>query len=94
MTAGEELIEQDVDPAAVGLILETLAALVLDDVALVVELLDVGDVEQRRQAIGFEPEERLEVAGRDGREVVRAVVVGRAVDAALLKVGAEPSRRR
>ena len=47
------------------------------------------NVDERRQAVALEPEELFEVAGGDGGEVVRAVVVGGAVDAPLLEVGAQ-----
>ena len=89
MAVREELVGQELEPAAVRLVLEALTALVLDHVALVVELRLVDAVEQRREAVGLEPEQRLEVARRHGREVVGAVVVGGAVDAALLEVRAE-----
>ncbi len=80
--------EEQREPAAVGLVLEALPALVLHDVALVVELFLRRRVEQRRQAVRFEPQEVLEVGRGHGREVVGAVVAGRAVDAALSQVGA------
>ena len=88
MTGREHRFERERIPAAVRLILQSLTPLVLDDVALVIELLDVGRVEQRREAIGLEPQDVLEIAGRHGREVVRAIAAGRAVDAAFLQVGA------
>ena len=88
MAGRREVGHQQLVGAAVGRIVEALAALVLDDVALVVQLLLVGLVEQRRQAVGLDPQQRLEVGRRHGREVVGAVAVGGAVDAALADVGA------
>ena len=84
MSERVELVRQELGPEPVGLVLEALPAFVLDHVALVVELRLVDAVEQGRQAVGLEPKELLEVARRDGREVVGAVVVGGAVDAPLL----------
>ena len=88
MSGRREVGHQQLVGAAVGRVLEVLAPLVLDHVALVVELLLVGLVEQRRQTIGLDPQQRLEVGRRHGREVVGAVAAGGAVDAALAEVGA------
>ena len=88
MAGRREVRHQQLVGAAVGRVVDALAALVLDDVALVVQLLLVGLVEQRRQAVGLDPQQRLEVGRRHGREVVGAVAAGGAVDAALTDVRA------
>ena len=49
------------------------ALLVLDDLALVVEVLLAQSVEQGRHPVGFEPERQVELVGRQRLEVVRAV---------------------
>jgi hypothetical protein len=83
-----EVLHEELEPAAVGLIFEPLPALVLDHVALVVELLFGQRVGERGEAVGLDPEEVFEVARGHGGEVVGAILVGRAVDAALEEVRA------
>ena len=55
------------------------ALLVLDDLALVVEVLLAQGVEQGRHPVGLEPEGQFELVRRQRLEVVRAVEPGRAV---------------
>ena len=55
------------------------ALLVLDDLALVVEVLLAQRVEQRRHPVGLEPEGEVELVGRQRLEVVRPVEPRRAV---------------
>ena len=82
----EEVLRDELEPAPVGRVLEALAPLVLDDVPLVVELLLGEGVGQGREPVRFEPEDELEAGRRDGDEVVRPIVVGRAVDATLQQI--------
>ena len=70
---------QDLERAAVRLVVDTLPAFVLHDVALCNELCRVELVEQEPHAVGFNPEDALEIVGRDGLIVVRAVVARGAV---------------
>ena len=65
--------------AAVGAVLVRLAALVLDDLELLLQLLGGDHVGQRGQAIGLQPEERLQQVARPDLVVVRPVVAGGAV---------------
>ena len=65
--------------AAVGAVLVRLAALVLDHLELLLQLLRGDHVGQRRQAIGLQPEERLQQVARPDLVVVRPVVAGGAV---------------
>ena len=65
--------------AAVGAVLVRLPPLVLHDLALLLELLVGDDVGERGQAIGLEPEERLQQIARPDLVVVRPVVAGGAV---------------
>ena len=88
MIAGEDVLEEQGKPAAVGLVFQALAAFVLDDVALVVQLFLGEGVSKRRDPVGLEPQEQLEVCRRRGHEVIRAVVVGGPVDAAFAEVRA------
>ena len=69
MAGREEVLhEHQHEPAAVGRVLQSLAPLVLDDVALVVELFLGECVGERRQAVGLEPEQRISrFARRHGR---------------------------
>ena len=66
---------------SVRLVLDALAALVADDVLLVRERGLIDLLEQIAHAIRLEPQRQLELVGRDRLEVVRAVVVRRAVHA-------------
>ncbi len=85
---GEDVLPDELVPAAVGGVLEPLAALVPHDLALLVEL-GLGErLAERREPVRLEPEEVLEVGRRDRREVVRPVEVRRPVDAPLAEVGA------
>jgi hypothetical protein len=63
-----------------------LTALVLHHVALVIELFQRQGIRQRRQAVGFQPENLFQIAGGHGRKVVCAVLARRAVDAAFKEV--------
>ena len=63
----------------VGDVLVALPPLVLDDLALGVELLLVERRGQERQPLGLEVEGPLEVLGRDGLEVDRHVLGGEGV---------------
>ena len=72
---------------AVRLVVHALAALVLHDVALGVELREVERVEQEPHAVGFEPQRRLEVVRRHDLEIRGAVVRRRAVVAAADALG-------
>jgi hypothetical protein len=67
------------------LIVDTLAPLVLDDVALGVQLSEVERIEEKPHAIGFEPQGGLEIVRRDrlvvgGPVIIRGAVV-RSADA-------------
>ncbi len=74
----ELLVERAVRPVVVAL-----ALLVLDHLALVVEVLLVERVEQRRHPVRLEPEADLDLVRRHRLEVVGAVEVGaRVVDPA------------
>ena len=81
------LLEQH-EGAAVGLILQSLAALVLDDVALVIQLLLGEHVGQRGQAVRFDPENVFQIGGGYGGEIVGAVLGGGAVHASGKQAGA------
>ena len=58
MAAGKDALEQRCGTSGRTAVLEALAPLVLDDVALVVELLLGQRVEQRGEAVGLEPEQQ------------------------------------
>jgi hypothetical protein len=66
-----------------------LTLLVLHDAALLVELGLVEHREQVAHAVALEPQRAVEGARRHGLEVVRAVVVRRAVDARRAELGDE-----
>ena len=70
----------DLEGAAVGLIVHAEAALLLDRVDLVVELL-LRD-HQRPHPVGLEEQREIELVGRQDLEVERPILVGRAVHAA------------
>jgi hypothetical protein len=78
-------LRHDLEGAAVRLVVDGFAALVLDDVALRVEFLQVERIEQEPHAIGLEPQGRFEVIRRHclviGRPIVRSRPVVRAADA-------------
>jgi hypothetical protein len=65
--------------APVGAVLVRLAALVLHHLELLLQLLLGDHVLERRQAIGLQPEERLQQVARADLVVVRPVVAGGAV---------------
>jgi hypothetical protein len=65
---------------AVRRVLVVLAALVLDHLALALEGLLIGVIEEIRHAIALEPQGELELVCGNGLEVVGAVGVGGAVD--------------
>ncbi len=88
MSGRMQVLDNDLVPAPVGSVLEPLPALVLDHVALVVELLLGERITERGQTVGLDPQELLEVRGRHGGEIVGAIGVGGAVDAAFAQVGA------
>ena len=67
-------LREDLEGAAVGLIVDALPALVLDDVALRVQLGEVERIEQETHAVGFHPERRLEVVRRHGLVIGGAIV--------------------
>ena len=69
-------------PRPVGLVVDAPAALVLDHVALVVELLLGHRRQQRRHAVGLEPQRQLELVPGERLEVVRSVEPGRGVERA------------
>jgi len=71
---------EPVPDAAIRTVLP-LPLLVLDDAALLIELRLVDCAEQVPHPIRLEPERAVERALRNGLEVVRAIVVRRAVDA-------------
>ena len=66
-------------PRAVWPVVVRPALLVLDDLALVVEVLLAERLEERRHAVGFEPQRQVELVGRHRLEVVRPIEPGRAV---------------
>ena len=70
----ELLLERAVRPVVVRP-----ALLVLDDLALVVEVLLAERVEQGRHPVGLEPQGEVELVRRQGLEVVGPVEPGRAV---------------
>ena len=70
----ELLLERTVRPVVVRP-----ALLVLDDLALVVEVLLAERVEQGRHPVGLEPQRQVDLVCRQGLEVVGAVEPGRAV---------------
>ncbi len=82
VTLREQQVEQLFLHDAVGLVLDGLAALVAHDVLLVRQGALVEHVQQVAHAVRFEPKRELELVGRQGLEIIRAVEVGRAVDVA------------
>ena len=91
MRGREQRLDGDLVDQAHRPVLDALAALVLDHVALAVErLLQAGAIEQEAHAIALQPQRQLELVRGNDLEVVRAVLAGRAVrvrDAGLLQVG-------
>src|SRR5438093_5727514 len=87
MRRGVRRMRENLVRAAVRLVVHPLPALVLDDVALRVELREIERVEQKTHAIGFEPERRLEIVGRHRLVVHRSIVVRRAVVGAAHALG-------
>ena len=75
---GGQLLER----RAVGHVVVALAALVLDDVPLVLHGLVVEGGEQRAHAVGLQPEGELQLVGGHGLEVVGALETGGAVERA------------
>jgi hypothetical protein len=69
-------------PGAVRLVVDAPAALVLHDVALVVELLLGHGGQQARHAIGLEPQGELQLVAGQGLEVVGSVEPGARVQGA------------
>ena len=85
----EHRSHHSLDPGAIRLVVDTLAALVLHDFALVVELHLIDRLQQRAHAVRLEPKRQLELIGRHLLEVVGSVRVGSSID-----VGAATSARR
>ncbi len=79
VAVGEDGRHEPLVERAVGPVVVALALLVLDHVALVVEVLLVERLEQRGHPVGLQPEADVELVGRQGLEVVGAVEVGRRV---------------
>ncbi len=75
---GRQLLER----RAVGHVVVALAALVLDDVPLVLHGLFVERGEQRAHPVGLQPERELQLMGRHGLEVVGALEARGAVEGA------------
>ena len=69
-------------PVPVRLVVDAPAALVLHDVALVVELLQGHRRQQARHAIGLEPQRHLELVAGERVEVVRPIQPGAGVEGA------------
>jgi len=65
--------------ASVWDVVHALAALVLDNVALRIELGEVERVEQEAHPIHLEPQRGFQEIGGDGLVIVRPIVVGRLV---------------
>ena len=72
----EQRRHQPLEERAVGPVVVALALLVLDHVALVVQVLLAQRVEQRGHPVGLEPQAELQLVRRQGLEVVGAVEVG------------------
>ena len=94
MALGKEVLEDFVAQQAEGTVV-ALALLVLDDAALVIELLLRHRIEQMPHAIALEHQDAVERAGRHGLEVIGTIGAGGAVDvgAAHLLDVFEPVRR-
>ena len=75
-----EQVDQLLFRVSVRTVLHRLAPLVADHILLVGELLRIDRVEEIPHAIRFDPERQLEPVGGNRLEVVRPVVVRRAVD--------------
>ena len=75
---GEERVDDLVEDEAARLVV-ALTLLVLDDSALVIELLLRHRAEQIAHAVAFQPERAFESGGRDGLEIICAVEIGGAV---------------
>ena len=88
MPLGKQILEERLHRATIGNVVHPLASLVLDDIALVIEVLLRQSVEEITHPIRFCPEHQLQRARRDGLEVVRAVEVGGTVDASLKDIRA------
>jgi hypothetical protein len=73
MAFGEDVALDLVPPAAVRPVVVRPALLVLDDVALVVQVLLRQRVEEGPHPVRLEPEGQLDLVGRDGLVVVRPV---------------------
>jgi hypothetical protein len=73
---------QLLEGGAVGHVVVTLAALVLDDVPLVLHGLVVECGQQRAHAVGLQPEGELQLVGGHRLEVVGALETGRSVEGA------------
>ena len=88
MAFGKEVLEEHFDGSPIRNVVHALAPLVLDDVALVVEVLLRHRVEQIAHAVGLRPEHELERAGGNRLEIIRPIEIRRAVDTALRDIGA------
>ena len=82
MPFGKERVNAGFVDDAVRLILDALTALVANDVLLIGERFGGDLLEQIPHPIGLEPQRELELVGRNGLEVVRAIEIGRAVQIA------------
>ena len=80
MPGGKEVLEEDVEDAAVRLVLP-LALLVLHDAALLVEACLVDHAEEVAHAVRLHPEREVEGVLRHDLEVVGAIAAGRPVHA-------------
>ncbi len=83
-----EVLRHQLEPAAVGRVLEPLPAFVLHHLALVVELFGGQRLRERPQPVALDPQQVLEVSRRNGGEIVGPVLVGGAIDAPLTEIGA------
>ena len=80
MAAREDVLVHLVAQQAIGLVVAP-ALLVLDDAALVIELLLRHRTEQIAHAIAFEHQHAVDRGGRNGFEIIGAVGIGGAVEA-------------
>ena len=76
VTRRVDVLLELVEPRPVGPVIVRGALFVLDDAALIVQVLLVERAQQRRHPIGLEPERQFELVARDGLEVVGAIQEG------------------
>ena len=82
MLLRKKLVEQRLLDDTVRPVFDALAPFVADDVLLVRQVRLIDLVEQVPHAIGLQPQRELELIGWHRLEIVRAIEVGRPVDAA------------